>query len=146
MAIRRIPGAEVRNRRVYGLATIAVIAFGLASREYPGLFPPALEKYPGDALWALMLFAAYCTLLPKSAAWRVAALALCTSFAVELSQLYQAPFIIAVRATTLGHLVLGSTFNRLDLVAYTIGVAAGAAIDSTWLTIAGKARSTAIDR
>ncbi|MES3022876.1 MAG: DUF2809 domain-containing protein [Pseudomonadota bacterium] len=134
-----------RSRVAYALATFAVVGLGLASRQYPALFPSALEKYPGDALWALMLFAGYGTMLPKSATWKVAALALGTSFAVEFSQLYQAEFINAIRATTIGHLVLGSTFNRLDLVAYTIGVAAGAAVDGVWLAIVS-ARFTAKTR
>jgi hypothetical protein len=40
---------------------------------------------------------------------------------VEFSQLYQAPWINAVRAHPLGHMVLGSTFNWGDLAAYTVG-------------------------
>jgi hypothetical protein len=59
----------------------------------------------------------------------LAGLALLASYAVELSQLYQAPWINAIRGTTLGHLVLGSTFAWQDLVAYTFGVAAGFLLD-----------------
>ena len=100
------------------------------------MFPAALGKYPGDALWALMLFAGYCTLLPRIVTWKLVALALCTSYAVEFSQLYQAPWINSIRATTFGHLALGSTFNWPDLVAYTVGVAIGAGVDMLWLAMA----------
>lgn len=114
---------------------MCVVALGLASRKYPAMFPAELEKYPGDSLWALMVFAGYCTLLPASKTWKVAVLALGTSYIVEFSQLYQVPWINSIRATTFGHLVLGSTFYWLDLVAYTIGVIIGAGFDVLWLSI-----------
>lgn len=49
---------KTRNRRWYLVALIVVIAAGLASRRYAWLFPACLGKYPGDALWALMVFGA----------------------------------------------------------------------------------------
>jgi hypothetical protein len=52
----------------------------------------------------------------------VALLALTFSSAVEFSQLYNAPWIDALRATLPGRLVLGSTFNWPDLPAYALGV------------------------
>jgi hypothetical protein len=122
------PPAHWRERAPYLLAMLFVIALGLASRKLPGLFPAAVGKYPGDALWALMVFAAYGVLLPYASTYRLAALALMTSYAVELSQLYQAGWIDAIRASTLGHLILGSTFHWPDLAAYTVGVAIGAAV------------------
>jgi hypothetical protein len=42
--------------------------------------------------------------------------------AVEVSQLYHAPVVDAVRATRLGHLVLGSGFDARDLAAYAGGI------------------------
>ena len=41
---------------------------------------------------------------------------------VEMSQLYHAPALDALRATSLGHLVLGSGFDWRDLGAYALGV------------------------
>jgi hypothetical protein len=52
----------------------------------------------------------------------VAALTICVS--VELSQLYHATAIDALRATLLGHLVLGSSFDWRDLGVYTAGTLA----------------------
>jgi hypothetical protein len=74
-------------------------------------------------------------LLPASKTLTVAVLALMTSYSVEFSQLYQAPWINAIRATTPGHLILGSTFHGPDLAAYTIGVVIGTALDGLWLRI-----------
>lgn len=118
-----VDGSERRRRRLG--AAGAVIAIGLASRQWPGLFPAALGKYPGDALWALMVFFLWSAWLPGASTRRVAILALLTSYGVELSQLYQARWIVGRRSTALGHLVLGSAFDPMDLVADTVGVLVG---------------------
>jgi hypothetical protein len=97
----------------------------MASRKSPGLFPSLLGKYPGDALWALMVFCLWAVFRPTLSTNTLAAYAPTTSYLDEFSQLYQAPWINAIRATTLGHLVLGSTFSRRDMFAYTVGVAVG---------------------
>ena len=68
-------------------------------------------------------------LIPNASIKKVAVLTLLVSYSDEISQLYQAPWLNAIRRTTLGHLVLGSTFSWLDMLAYTIGVAAGATIE-----------------
>jgi len=115
-----------RSRPLYALLVLAVIAAGLASRKFPALLPAQLGKYPGDALWALMVLLLVGLARPGWSVGRVAAVALATSFAVEFSQLYQADWINAIRHTTLGHLVLGSTFHMPDLLAYAVGVAFGA--------------------
>ncbi len=114
-----------RNRLLYAALTLGVIAVGVASRKFPGLFPAVLDKYPGDALWALMVFFGLCVALPRYTTRCLALAALTISFVVEFGQLYQAPWINAVRATTPGHLVLGSTFSPSDLLAYVVGVSLG---------------------
>ncbi len=114
-----------RNKLASAAIALGVIAIGLGSRKYPALFPALLGKYPGDALWALMVFMGWCILLPCARTRILAACALGTSFAIEFSQLYQAPWINAVRHHPIGHLVLGSTFSWIDLVAYVAGIALG---------------------
>jgi Protein of unknown function (DUF2809) len=120
-----------RNRWLYVGLTCAVIALGLASRKWP-LFPVALGKYPGDALYALMMFCAVGFAFPSAPILRNAAYALAWCFGVEFGQLYHAPWIDSIRATTLGHLVLGSYFGWLDLVAYVVGVIIGMACEWLW--------------
>lgn len=107
------------------IATLGVIVLGLASRHVYGLFPHALGKYPGDALWALMIFLGLGYLMPSNSIIGNALYAIVISFAVEFSQIYQEPWINAIRNTVLGHLVLGSRFGWLDLLAYTAGVSIG---------------------
>jgi len=121
--------SEPRNRLVYGAIVLAVIALGLASRRYPGLLPAALGKYPGDALWTMMVFFGLAMIAPRWSVARLALGALAISYVVEFGQLYQAPWIVAVRAHPLGHLVLGTAFGWLDLVAYTVGALLAFAIE-----------------
>lgn len=126
-----------RNRTVYAIATAGVVVLGLASRKYASILPDMLGKYPGDALWALMVFMGYGVLLPSAKPWNRAAWALGTAYAVEFSQLYQASWINAIRATTVGHWVLGSAFHWQDLVAYPIGILLGLVFDVCTLAMGG---------
>ncbi len=110
-----------RHWLFFGLVAVAIC--GLMSRKYPFLLPAFLGKYPGDALWAVMVYLACTFIRPAATAGRLATSALAISYLDELSQLYQAPWINAIRATTAGHLVLGSAFSWYDMLAYTVGIA-----------------------
>ena len=115
-----------RPRPVYFLAILVVIALGLLSRRFPQCLPAALGKYPGDALWALMVFLGFGCVFRRAPTAIVALAALAFSVAIEVSQLYHAPWIDAVRATLPGRLVLGCGFAWSDLAAYAVGILVGA--------------------
>ena len=115
----------IRTRFVYLLAAIVVVIVGLASRRYRGQLPAFLAEYAGDTLWALMLFLLISTLLAGRQVLARAAISLALAFLVEISQLYHAPWIVSIRQTTLGGLVLGFGFLWTDLVCYTVGIATG---------------------
>jgi hypothetical protein len=59
----------------------------------------------------------------------IAVLALAFSAAIELSQLYHAPWIDSIRQTTLGGLVLGFGFVWSDLACYAAGVVLGILVE-----------------
>ena len=101
--------------------TLGVILLGLASRRFPGMLPEVVGKYPGDVLWTMMVFFGLAVMMPALSVRQLTIYAAVISYVVEISQLYQAPWMNAVRANPLGHLVLGSTFNWGDLAAYTVG-------------------------
>lgn len=105
-----------------GAGIVAAIALGLASRRYKGLFPALFANYPGDALWAIVLFQCIAFVKPAIRLKNLAVATLLISFLVEFSQLYQAPWLNAIRITRPGHLLLGEGFDGLDLLAYTAGV------------------------
>jgi Protein of unknown function (DUF2809) len=124
-----------RHKFWYALAIFVVILVGLGSRHYP-----QLGKYPGDALWTIVVFLLLGFALPRVSTLKVTALALFISYAVEFAQLYRAPWLVGIRSTTIGHLILGSDFGWGDLAAYTIGALIALVVE-TLITI--KSRSIA---
>lgn len=114
---------------MYASLAVAVVATGLLWRSGLIPLPQWLSNYGGDALWALMVFVGFGFLLPRTSTAVNALMALAFSWGVEFSQLYQAPWIDAIRATLPGRLVLGNTFNWPDLVAYALGIGFGAVIE-----------------
>lgn len=127
-----------RSRAWISGGFVLVVLLGLASRRFPSALPPFVGKYPGDALWALMVFLGWAFCKPQASTRTIAALAFTTSCLVEFSQLYQAPWINSIRSTTPGHLILGSTFSWPDIAAYAIGILFGAVLDASVQKTAGK--------
>ncbi|HEV7402699.1 MAG TPA: DUF2809 domain-containing protein [Chthoniobacteraceae bacterium] len=115
------------------LAAGATIALGLLWRSHRLPLPPSVAKYGGDVLWALMVFFLVRAASPRLSLRAGSAVALAFCWLIELSQLCRAPWIEAIRHTRLGHLLLGSTFNPPDLLAYAAGVGLGALL--TWSAI-----------
>ena len=118
-----------RPRPVTALLAVVTIALGLASRRWAAELPAFVAAYAGDALWAAMIFWLAALVRPAASTARLAAVALFICVAVELSQLYHAPWIDGIRATRLGGLILGYDFLASDLACYAAGVALAAAID-----------------
>ena len=113
------------SRTWYILACVVTIAAGLGSRHFPQLLPEFLGKYPGDALWTLMVFFGLGAIFRPASRVRLALLALGFAYGIEILKLYRAPWLVNARQTTLGHLIFGSVFSWQNLVAYTIGVIVG---------------------
>lgn len=123
--------ARRRNRLCYVVALGVTIAAGLLSRSSAADHLPALVRtYAGDTLWALAVFLVLGLLLPRAATMRLAIGAALISYGVELSQLYRAPWIDALRHTIPGALLLGFGFQWSDLICYSVGILLGAAAES----------------
>jgi hypothetical protein len=114
-----------------------VVALGLASRRYARSLPPFIAVYAGDTLWALMAFITVAFAAPAWSTLRVGIAALAISVGVEVSQLYHAAWIDAVRGTWLGGLLLGFGFLWSDLACYTAGVTAGMAFERARRAVQG---------
>lgn len=119
-----------RNRAWYAVAVVAVIGAGLASRRWP-VWPDLLGKYPGDALWAVMVYLGWGVVLPKASPGRIALLAAVTCVGVECLKLWQVPWLVSLRHTTLGHLVIGHAFSWANFPAYAAGILAAFALETT---------------
>jgi hypothetical protein len=122
------PSNDHRHRiRSAALAATTIVVGLVVHRANLGLNAIARDML-GDALWAMMIFFGLGALMPR-ARWTTrtaAALAICA--AVETSQLYHRPWLDALRATALGHLVLGSGFDPRDFLSYAIGIIVAAGL------------------
>ena len=119
----------MKRRIVYLLFAIVTMLVGLASRRFRQHLPTFIGEYSGDVLWALMLFLVVSFVLAGRPLVQRCTISLVVAIAVEVSQLYHAPWIDGIRNTTLGGLVLGFGFLWSDLVCYTVGIAAGTMAD-----------------
>ena len=110
---------KARKLRIcYLSGTVVLIALGLLSRRVK--FVPAAC---GDALWAMMVYCCFRIVLISKPMIISAVAALITSFAIEFSQMLTPDWLVKIRSTFLGHMLLGQGFLWSDLLAYTIGIA-----------------------
>jgi len=121
-----------RNRIVYLLSVAIVILLGLSSRKYAGYLPEYINTYLGDALWAVMIYLFAALLLKDRKPSLITLLSLSFCYLIEISQLYHAPWIDAIRNTRLGGLVLGFGFLWTDIIAYTLGIGVMLVIESIY--------------
>jgi len=111
---------------------LAVIVSGLSLRWYgfPLGLPAFVVKYGGSLLWAAMVFLLIGVLLPRLTRTQLAAIAMVIAIVVEFSRLVHTPWLDAFRLSTAGALLLGRIFSLWNVVAYLIGIVAGAWLDS----------------
>jgi hypothetical protein len=129
---------------LFQIALIALAAvLGIGSRRYAHALPGFIAAYAGDTMWALAAFAGIGLLLPRASTRTIALLAMILSVAVELSQLYHAPWIDSIRQTTLGGLILGFGFLWSDLAGYAAGVGLGIILELIVLAALNPTRSRA---
>ncbi|NMP09551.1 DUF2809 domain-containing protein [Paenibacillus polymyxa] len=118
-----------KTRAAYLVAVLVMILLGLGSRAFSTRLPAFVANHFGDALWACMIYFGLRMLWVNRrlsvALW--GSLLFC--FAIEFSQMYQAPWINHIRATTLGGLVLGKGFLTVDLIRYTVGIVVSWVLD-----------------
>lgn len=120
------------SRPLYAVVVFIVVALGLLVRARQDWFPEVVNLYLGDALYAVMMFFIFSFLFPDKKAEVKALYALVLCWCIELLQLYNAPWINAVRATLPGRLILGQGFLCSDLLAYAMGVTVAYCVDKLW--------------
>lgn len=118
-----------RNRLHYFSLIVLTIIIGLASRHFSNYLPEIINLGLGDALWALMMYWMLAFVFPAASIRNLTAMALTVCFLVEISQLIQVDWLNTLRSNRFAALVLGQGFLWSDLLAYTIGVVSGMAIE-----------------
>jgi hypothetical protein len=110
--------SNIRIRLIYALFVLIVIALGLLSRK-----TAMIPLIVGDVLYAVMMFLIISFLFIRLSFRHIALISLSICYLIEFGQLYTAPWIDRIRATTLGALVLGRGFLWSDMAAYAVGTA-----------------------
>lgn len=101
----------------YFLIICFIIILGLLSRKVD-----FLPLFIGDILYAVMIYFIIRFLFLKSPSKNIVIISILICYTIEFLQLYQADWIVGIRNTTLGHLILGQGFLWSDLLAYIFGI------------------------
>ena len=115
----------MKNGRLnYFILILLVLILGILSRKILGI-----PLFIGDVLYAVLIYFGFRFLLIDLKKATSLLLSLLFCFGIEILQLVQIDWLIAIRKTTLGHYILGEGFLWLDLLCYIIGTLLAFLID-----------------
>jgi hypothetical protein len=124
--------AAGRSRLALTAVLTAIVASGVLSRVIV-VGEPLFDKYLGDALYAAMLYCFVALAWPTLSTRAVLLIACALVLAIEAFQLTGVPAAMRLSGDPLQRLVsfaLGTEFSMRDIVAYAVGLAAIAGVDS----------------
>ncbi len=104
------------NRLNYFILILLVMILGILSRKIPDI-----PLFIGDVLYAVLIYFGLRFILIDFKKATSLLLSLLFCFGIEILQLVQIDWLIAIRKTTLGHYILGEGFLWLDLLCYVVG-------------------------
>ena len=117
------------SRRGRSLAALAVVTpLGFLSKFYSGPGASWVADNAGGFLYVVFWIAVVLALVPNLSGAAVAASVLIATCALEFAQLWHPPYLERIRATFLGHALLGSTFAWSDFPYYFAGALVGYAL------------------
>ena len=111
-------------RLYYFISILLILILGILSRKISGI-----PLFIGDILYAVLIYFGIRFLIMNSKKSTSFLLGLLFCFSIEILQLVQIDWLIAIRKTTLGHYILGQGFLWSDLICYVIGTLAALVID-----------------
>ncbi|MCA1965919.1 MAG: DUF2809 domain-containing protein, partial [Flavobacterium sp.] len=88
-----------------------------------------IPLFIGDVLYAVLIYFGFRFLIMDSKKATSLLLSLLFCFGIEILQLVQIDWLLAIRKTTLGHYILGEGFLWLDLFCYIMGTLMAFLID-----------------
>jgi len=116
-----------RNRILYAILIITTIGLGLTSRA--DFIPKLIYPFFGDILYSLMIFFIIGFIFTDFNSLKIALISVGICYIIELSQFYEANWIVEIRNNKLGGLLLGYGFLWSDLISYLVGGALGFSIE-----------------
>lgn len=120
-------------RTMYVCMAVVLIPFGLGTKSYHGPLQSWIHSYAGDVLVAIFLYLLLRGVLPRLSPAICGLTILCVSIVVECSQLFTSPFLEQLRQTFPGRVILGASFDWIDLLCYALGVGLAVSLDWGWL-------------
>ncbi|WP_223241347.1 DUF2809 domain-containing protein [Flammeovirga sp. EKP202] len=108
-----------RNRLLYFIYIVIVIGLGLLSRTR--ITPEFIYPYLGDFFYAVMFYFIIAFLLNRSPSKTILIISVLICYLIELQQILDYDWLVAIRKTTIGSLTLGHGFLWSDIVSYTFG-------------------------
>ena len=112
-------------RRALLYSLLFIIVFGLIAKFYSGPGRAWLNDAFGGIPYEIMWIFLAASIWPKAKALPIALGVLLATCLLEFAQLWQPGWLLAIRATLPGRLVLGNTFSWSDFPYYLIGCAVG---------------------
>ena len=123
---RRGMTSRARRRVALLLVAAATVVAGLTVHELADGWAGA---FTGDALYAVLIVLLVAVLVPRAPSVVSGGIGLVVCVGVELLQLTGVPARLSAAIPGV-ELVLGSTFQAIDLLAYAVGAAGATAVDA----------------
>jgi len=128
------------SQTIHILSILIVVASGAVSRtvQFNNII---LDKYLGDALYAILFYLIFKLLLPKKTITQISLYSLLAVLSIELFQLTGIPLWLRQSDNKLAFylsIALGTKYSFLDVIAYLIGLISVAFIDSAVHNIINK--------
>ena len=116
-------------RLYYFISILLILILGILSRKISNI-----PLFIGDVLYAVLIYFGLRLLFIHLKTHKTFLLSLLFCFGIEILQLVQIDWLIAIRKTTLGHYILGEGFLWSDLLCYVIGTLFAYWLDKLFLS------------
>lgn len=113
------------SRARLALAIAVVVPLGIATKFVDVDW---VRSYVGGVLYVIFFTFLVLFLRPAWRPWRVSLGVFLATCAVEVLQLWHPEWLEPIRATFVGHALLGNTFQWLDFPCYAVGAALALAL------------------
>lgn len=113
---------QIRKFRIILLICLVfLVPIGLASKYYRGPLEWWVNDFSGDILYESFWILLVVLIWPEESPAKVAFGVFVVTSLIEVLQLWQPPFLQAIRATFIGRTLLGTTFVWWDFPHYFLG-------------------------
>jgi Protein of unknown function (DUF2809) len=114
----------LRHRLLFLINILTIVPLGYIVR-FGHILPEFISDAGGSIAYEIFWILSIVTIFPR-ANIRITVISVClATCSIEFLQLYQPPWLQAIRATLPGRLVLGTTFSWQDFPPYFVGCALG---------------------